>query len=93
MEHFYQNIQGWFTFPTLYSQILANNCIPYFTDLYECLKNTLTNYPKELLLEARELASNFDESKYFSILNELFEYTKSHLTTKELAKYVLEKIA
>ena len=74
-------------------EILANNCIPYFTDLHECPKNTLTNLPKELLLEARELASNFDESKYFSILDELFEYTKSHLTTKELAKYVLEKIA
>lgn len=74
-------------------EILANNCIPYFIDLHECPTNTLTNLPKELLLEARELASNFDESKYFSILDELFEYTKSHLTTKELAKYVLEKIA
>ena len=74
-------------------EILANNCIPYFTDIHECPKNTLTNLPKELLLEARELANNFDEQKYFSILNELFEYTKSHLTTKELVKYVLEKIA
>ena len=73
-------------------EILANNCIPYFTDLHECPSTTLTNLPKELLLEARELSNNFDESKYFSILDELFEYTKSHLTTKELAKYVLEKI-
>ena len=74
-------------------EILANNCIPYFTDLHECPKNTLTNLPKELLLEARDSANNFDELKYFSILDELFEYTKTHLTTKELAKYVLEKIA
>jgi hypothetical protein len=74
-------------------EILANNCIPYFTDLYECPQNILTNLPKELLLDARELANNFDESKYFDILNKLFEYTKSHLTTKELAKYVLEKIS
>jgi hypothetical protein len=73
-------------------EILANNCIPYFTDLHECPSTTLTNLPKELLLEARELSNNFDESKYFSILDELFKYTKSHLTTKELAKYVLEKI-
>ena len=48
--------------------------------------------PKDVLLEARELAENFVTPKYFIILNELFEYTKSHLTTKELAKYVLEKI-
>jgi hypothetical protein len=74
-------------------EILANNCIPYFTDLHECPPNILTNFPKELLLEGRELVNNFDKSKYFNILNELFEYTKSHLTTKELAKYVLEKIA
>jgi hypothetical protein len=74
-------------------EILANNCIPYFTDLHECPPNILTNLPKELLLDARESANNFDQSKYFSMLDELFEYTKSHLTTKELAKYVLEKIA
>jgi hypothetical protein len=73
-------------------EILANNCIPYFIDLHECPSTTLTNLPKELLLESIELANNFDESKYFGILNELFEYTKSYLTTKELAKYVLEKI-
>jgi hypothetical protein len=74
-------------------EILANNCIPYFTDLHECPQNILTNLPKELLLDARESTNNFDQSKYFNMLDELFEYTKSHLTTKELAKYVLEKIA
>jgi hypothetical protein len=73
-------------------EILANYCIPYFTDLHECPKNTLTSLPKELLLDARELANNFDNQKYFNILDELFDYTKSHLTTKELAKYVLKKI-
>lgn len=73
-------------------EILANHCIPYFTDLHECPKNTLTSLPKELLLDARELANNFDNQKYFNILNELFDYAKSHLTTKELAKYVLKKI-
>jgi hypothetical protein len=74
-------------------EILGNYCIPYFIGLEDCPQNTLTNLPKELLLEARELVHSFDESKYFSILNELFEHTKSHLTTKELAKSILEKIA
>ena len=73
-------------------EILSNHCIPYFIDLEECPQYTLTNLPKELLLEAKDLTENFDEQKYLSILNELFHYTKSHLTTKELAKYVLEKI-
>ena len=73
-------------------EILANNCIPYFTDLEECPDRTLINLPKELLLEAKELAYNFDEQKYFIILKELFEYTKQHLTTKQLAQYVLNHV-
>jgi hypothetical protein len=73
-------------------EILANNCIPYFVDLENCPKNALTNLSKELLLEARELANNFDEQKYFNILNELFDYTKQHLTTKQLAQYVLSYV-
>lgn len=73
-------------------EILANNCIPYFTDLHECPSTTLTNLPKELLLEARNLANNFDEQKYFLILDELFNYTKQHLTTKQLAQYVLNHV-
>jgi len=73
-------------------EILANNCIPYFIDLESCPKYTLTNLPKELLLEARELANNFEEQKYFSILDELFEYTKNNLTTKALAKHVLSYV-
>lgn len=73
-------------------EILANNCIPYFIDLENCPKYTLTNLPKEILIEARELANNFEEQKYFSILNELFEYTKNNLTTKHLAKYILNYV-
>jgi hypothetical protein len=48
--------------------------------------------PKELLLEARELANNFEEQKYFNILKELFNYTKNNLTTKQLAQYVLNHV-
>jgi hypothetical protein len=72
-------------------EILGNYCIPYFVGLENCPKNTLANLPKELLLEGRELAFNFDEQKYFNILDELFNYTKNNLTTKYLAKYVIEK--
>lgn len=73
-------------------EILANNCIPYFTDLEECPDRILTNLPKELLLEAKELANSFEEQKYFSILDELFNYTKNNLTTKQLAQYVLNYV-
>jgi hypothetical protein len=39
------------------------------------------------------LANNFDEQKYFCILNEVFEYTKNNLTTKNIAKYIIEHAA
>ena len=73
-------------------EILGNYCMPYFIGLEDCPKDTLANLPKELLIEGRELANNFDEQKYFSILNELFDYTKNNLTTKNLANYILSKI-
>ena len=73
-------------------EILGNYCVPYFVGLEDCPKNTLANLPKELLLEAKDLAENFDEQKYFIILNELFDYTKNNLTTKNLANYILSKI-
>ena len=70
-------------------EILGNYCMPYFTDLEDCPKNTLSSFPKKLLLEAKELASNFDEQKYYEILDKVFKHTKEHLTTKSLAKYIL----
>jgi hypothetical protein len=73
-------------------EILGNYCVPYFVGLEDCPKNTLANLPKELLLDAKDLAENFDEQKYFIILNELFDYTKNNLTTKNLANYILSKI-
>jgi hypothetical protein len=73
-------------------EILGNNCVPYFVGLEDCPKNTLANLPKELLLDAKYLAENFDSTKYFLILNELFNYTKNHLTTKNIANYILSKI-
>lgn len=73
-------------------EILGNYCLPYFVGLEECPKDTLFNFPKELILEGMNLANNFDEQKYFCILNEIFEYTKNNLTTKNIAKYILEHV-
>ena len=73
-------------------EILGNYCIPYFIGLENCPESTLANIPKDLLFEGRELANNFDEQKYFTILDELFNYTKNNLTTINLAKYILDKI-
>ena len=73
-------------------EILGNYCMPYFIGLEDCPKDTLSHFPKELLLEARELANNFDEQKYYVMLDEVFKHTQQHLTTKSLAEYILEKV-
>jgi hypothetical protein len=73
-------------------EILGNYCMPYFIGLEECPKNTLANLPKELILDGRNLAENFDEQQYFCILDEIFNYTKNNLTTKNLAKYIISKL-
>lgn len=73
-------------------EILGNYCMPYFMGLEECPKDTLANFPKELLLEARNLANNFDEDNFFRILDQVYEHTKQYLTTKALAEYLISKI-
>jgi len=73
-------------------EILGNYCMPYFVGLEDCPPDTLAKFPKKLLLEARELANNFDEQKYYNILDQVFEHTKQHLTTKSLAEYVIKRI-
>ena len=73
-------------------EILGNYCMPYFIGLENCPKDTLVNFPKELLLEARNLAVNFDEPNFFTILDQIYDHTKKHLTTKALAEYLISKI-
>jgi hypothetical protein len=36
-------------------EILANDCIPYFPDLISCPTTTMSNFPKDLILEANGL--------------------------------------
>ena len=71
---------------------MFNSWLPYFPELEDCPKNTLSLLPKELLIEGRELTKDFNTEKYYRILDELFDYTKHNLTTKNVAKYILSKI-
>lgn len=82
-------------------EILANGCIPYFTDIDHCPPKTLYFLPKKLIKEAMSLEgvsylkidhSKFNKEKYYEILNKLLEYTRKHLTTKSIARYLLETV-
>ena len=71
-------------------EILANKCIPYFVDLENCPTNTLTTFPKEIILETNLYAREKKIHPNYDKLNEeLFHYTKEHLTTISLIKNII----
>ena len=44
-------------------EILANGCVPFFTDVEKCPKNALFNYPKELCVRAKKLKGVYPGTK------------------------------
>lgn len=74
-------------------EILGNYCMPNFPDLHACPSETMKNFPKSQVLEGNELYNqNKINDRYYELLNEVFQYTKTHLTTVESAKYVLDTL-
>ena len=84
-------------------EILANGCIPYFLNIEDCPKNTMSLLPKNLLLEGNLLyynsfktkhikeLTNTDINNYNTLITKLLDYLKDHLTTKKIAQYILTK--
>ena len=73
-------------------EILANGCIPWFTDLEDCPPKTMTHFPKDLILktmkESKDNKLSIDDK--MKISQTLLDYTRAHLTTKAMASYVLK---
>jgi hypothetical protein len=83
-------------------EIMACGAIPYFPDIEKCPSNTMALLPKDLFIEGNELynkignksmtdltSDELDETN--DLINKLLEYTHTHLTTRKMAKYILEK--
>ena len=80
-------------------EILANGCVPYFPNLKSSHIKTMFRLPRELITEAMQLPgvaygtidfTKFDQEKYDLIANKLLDYTRTHLTTRSIAQYVLD---
>jgi hypothetical protein len=88
---------GWDCFR--HYEILSQGTIPFFHNLEKCPPLTLHNFPKQKIIELRDLYGpmTFDEimktssSHLYNNIDELLNLTKSTLTTKESAKYILSK--
>jgi hypothetical protein len=84
-------------------EILANGAIPYFLDLERCPEKTLYLYPKALLACGNKLYHHVKNmhtieeipseilNEIYELITELLTYTREHLTTEKVAKYILEK--
>jgi len=71
-------------------EILANGCIPYFTDLENCPVNTMVNFPKKIIKETNKYAEkSIIHPNYDEIVFELLEYTRKNLTTKALVDKII----
>lgn len=82
-------------------EILANGCIPYFRRLDDCPTQTMFRLPRALIKQAMNLPgvsdgridfSRFDQGAYLLLAEQLLAYTRQHLTTRSIAKYVLEQL-
>lgn len=67
-------------------EILANGCIPWFTDLDKCPERTMTHFPKELVAEAMKSDTPED------YIPQLIEYTRKTLTCRAMAQYIFNTV-
>lgn len=73
-------------------EILMNGCVPYFPGLESCPKDTMTLFPKKIILDInKSLESAGLPSNYHDVAEELLKYTREYLTTTYVARYVVTK--
>lgn len=81
-------------------EILANGCIPYFIKIGSIPKNTMFNFPKEIIKKTNKiyetLSKNPDKimnhiDELHLYINQLLIYCRTHLTNDAIASYILEK--
>lgn len=76
-------------------EIMASGCIPIFEDLEKCPKDTLTTFPKDLIIESnKKLLPWKDEYKdeYKSYVDKMLNHVKNNCTTSANAKYFIDKM-
>jgi hypothetical protein len=72
-------------------EILANGCIPNFENMDKIPRNTMVDFPKDIVKRGMKLTS-LDRAEYEPIVKELLDYTRENLTTEARVKYILSKL-
>lgn len=73
-------------------EILGNYCLPYFPGLEACPEKTMHNFPRELVKQGMLLlhTKEFNKDRYQELMDQLYQHTLDHLTTKAVAKQVID---
>ena len=81
-------------------EIMACRCIPYFEDLADAPRDSLTTLPKELLLNIKQqvdekgaeyfMPGNEGWSEYQELEQKVFDHFLANCTTSKMAKYILD---
>lgn len=72
-------------------EIIANYCMPHFPDLHRCPRNTMTNFPKEVVDGYRKRNGTKVTPEWAAAMDQAWEHARRHCTTKAVARYVLER--
>lgn len=78
-------------------EILANGCIPVFYGIDTCPENTLSLFPKSLILECIDFYEEYkddliEDIPYIPLITKLLNYTQTRLTTENIVGYIMDKI-
>ena len=79
-------------------EIVANKCLPYFTDYEGKPVYTMTNWPSDLQVEANSLFRKWDDTsdyyydRIYKLIDMFFEYTVNNLTCEKVAENMLKRI-
>jgi hypothetical protein len=74
-------------------EIIMNGCVPYFVDLMSCPKQTMTTFPKEMILDMISPSNieSMSEDSYKENVKNLLDYCSNNLTTESLFKYLINE--
>ena len=76
-------------------EIIAGYCLPVFIDYIYMPRTVMTTWPSDLQMLANsywhqyEFNYYFNETKYFNLLDQFYDYAYKNLTYEKLVKYLL----
>ena len=76
-------------------EIIAGHCLPVYIDYIYMPRTVMTTWPSDLQMCANSLYHqyifnyDFNDDKYFKLLDDFYDYGYNNLTTKNIVEYLL----